>query len=225
MAWLEDLGKTIGQVAQGVSDAAQTVTGAAQETMEQIRQQREQEQESARKCPGCGHPLNGIVAVCPMCGYEMQATDSDGSVAEFARGLNRIERGRNNTLDSISKTLSGKMSNPTDEKIASHIRNYVIPNTKEDVFEFMLLAAGNLDASAVAKLDKRKGFFGANNAQRQEREGISEVVLTAWLNKFEQAYQKAKISFGGDQDFKKIQDLYDSKMREIQTAKSGFRVW
>ena len=225
MAWLEDLGKTIGHVAAGVSDAAQTVTGAAQETMEQIKQQREIEQEDSRKCPGCGQPLNGVIAVCPLCGFEMRAADSDGSVAKFAKQLNRLERGRNNTLDALSKTFSGKTSNPTDEKIAGHIRNYVIPNTKEDIFEFMLLAAGNLDARAIAKLQKRKGIFGASNAYQQEKEGISEVVLTAWLNKFEQAYQKAKISFGGDPDFKKIQDLYDSKMREIQAAKSKSRMW
>lgn len=225
MAWLEDLGKTIGQVAQGVTDAAQTVTGAAQETMDQIRQQREQEQEDARKCLGCGQPLNGVEAVCPMCGYELRGSGSDGSIGEFARQLGKIERGRNNTLDAISKTFSGRTANPTDEKIASHIRNYIIPNTKEDVFEFMLLASSNLDAKSVAKLQKRKGLFGASNAYQQEREGISEVVLTAWLNKFDQAYQKAKISFGGDSDFRKIQDLYDSKMNEIEAAKSRSRMW
>ena len=223
MALFEDIGKTLGQVAAGVTDAAQTVAGAAQETMEQAKQQREQDRAKAlsdeSKCPGCGHPLNGVDAVCPVCGYERRTgSDDDGSVAQFVKQLNKIEHGRNNVMDSLSKTLSGRTSNPTDERLAAHIRNYVVPNTKEDVFEFMLLAAGNLDAGKVAALQKRKGFFGSSNATRQERDGISEVVITAWLNKFEQTYQRAKISFGADPDFRRIQDIYDSKMAEIQAA-------
>ena len=228
MAFLEDIGKTFGQVAVGVTDAAQTVAGAAQEAMEQARQQREQEQVKAiaddSKCPSCGHPLNGMVAVCPMCGCEMRSNgDGDGSVAQFVKQLNKIERGRNNVMDSLSKTFSGRVANPTDEKIAGHIRNYVVPNTKEDIFEFMLLAAGNLDAKKVALLQKRKGIFGASNTMQQEREGVSELVITAWLNKFEQTYQRAKITFGTDPDFRRIQDLYDSKMVEIEAAQSKKR--
>ena len=228
MALLEDIGKTIGQVAAGVTDAAQTVAGAAQSTMEQARLQREEEQAKAladgSKCPGCGHSLSGMEAVCPMCGYQMRTDeDDDGSVAQFVKQLNKIERGRNDVMDSLSKTFSGRTSNPTDEKIAGHIRNYVVPNTKEAIFEFMLLAAGNLDAKKVALLQKRKGIFGVNNAMQQERDGVSEVVITAWLNKFEQTYQRAKISFGGDPDFKRIQDLYDSKMAEINAAKAKKR--
>ena len=223
MALLEDIGKTFGQVAQGAIDAAQTVTGAAQETMEQMRQQKEAERAESSKCPGCGQPLNGMVAICPLCGYELRGASDEGSVVEFARQLNKLERGRNSVIDSLSKTFSGRTSNPTDERIAGHIRNYVVPNTKEDVFEFMLLAASNLDASAIAKLQKRKGIFGASNAMQQERDGISELVLTAWLNKFEQTYQRAKIAFGGDSDFKQIQNLYDEKMAEIETAKNKRR--
>ena len=225
MDFLESVGKTLGHVAQGVTDAAQTVSGAAQETMEQIKQQREEAAKDTNKCPNCGQPLNGVSAVCPMCGYEFRASDDTGSVAEFARQLAKIERSRNTLTDSVAKAFSGRTSNPTDEKIAGHIKSYVIPNTKEDIFDFMLLASGNMDAQAIVKLEKRKGFFGSNNAYQQEKDGISEVVLTAWSNKFDQAYQKAKISFGGDPDFRKIQDLYDAKMREIENAKSKSKRW
>lgn len=228
MAVLNNIGKTLGQVAAGVTEAAQTVAGAAQSSMEQAKLQREKEQAKAlsggSKCPGCGHTLNGMEAVCPMCGYQMRSDDDDdGSVAQFVKQLNKLERGRSGVMDSLSKTFSGRTSNPTDEKIASHIRNYVVPNTKEDIFEFMLLAAGNLDAKKVALLEKRKGVFGSGNAARQERDGVSEVVITAWLNKFEQTYQRASISFGNDSDFKRIQDLFDGKMAEIEAAKAKKR--
>ena len=78
--------------------------------------------------------------------------------------------------------------------------------------------------SSNAKVTALKTALRTAFAQ-QEKDGISEVVLTAWSNKFDQAYQKAKISFGGDPDFRKIQDLYDAKMREIENAKSKSKRW
>ena len=44
-------------------------------------------------------------------------------------------------------------------------------------------------------------------------------ISDAWLAKYEQAYQKALLMFGGTQDFLNIQSVYEKKMREIQKRK------
>lgn len=224
MAWLEDLGKTIGHVAQGINDAAQTVADAAQDTMEQVKQQREQErqqkkQQNTEKCPNCGHPLSGIAAVCPLCGFEFRSVDSEGSIENFVKDLNELERKRSAVFDSISQALSKRKANPTDEKIATLIRNYVIPNTKEDIIEFMLLASNNINGKVFVR-GARTSYNSGN--------GVSEVVQAAWVSKFEQAYNKAKISFGDDPDFKKVEELYCSKVKIVseEKPKSFFeRLW
>lgn len=158
-----------------------------------------------KKCPACGQSLNGGELACPMCGYDLSATVSSTSVSDLAAEIGKLEQKRNTVADALATKLSGRRESPTDEKIASLIRNYVIPNTKTDILEFMLLAAGNIDAKLLA---------GKKNV-----EGLSELVTKAWESKFQQAFQKAKISFGTDNDFRKIQAVYDSKLEEIEAAK------
>lgn len=220
MPFLNDVGKVIGKASQGLSDAAQTIKNAAQETRDDMarnRQERfvqkeaerlaEQERvaEQARKCPKCGQLLSGISAVCPLCGYEIRNAKISASISELTKEINRLNQRRNTITDAIASKFSGRQSNPTDEKIASLILNFVVPNTKEDIFEFMILAAGYMDAKFLAG--------------KQKVSEVANVIIKAWASKFDQTFQKAKFSFGQDKDFKKIQDLYDQKMQEIEDAK------
>jgi hypothetical protein len=46
-----------------------------------------------------------------------------------------------------------------------------------------------------------------------------EKVSDAWEAKFEQAYEKAKLSFGHTQDFEKIQALYQGKENKVKQRK------
>jgi hypothetical protein len=220
MAFLDGVGKAIGKASQGISDAAQTINTVAQDTRDSIvrdrrdkqlksemERQEEQERvaEEARKCPKCGQPLSGISAVCPLCGYEVRSAKTATSISELTKEINKLEQKRNTITDAISSKLSGRDSTPTDEKIASLISNFVVPNTKEEIFEFMILADGYMDVRFLAGKTKTSE--------------VADVVIKAWASKFNQTFQKAKFSFGEDPDFKKIQDLYDKKMQEIEDAK------
>ena len=69
----------------------------------------------------------------------------------------------------------------------------------------MILASGNMDAKILAG--------------KPSENGLSEIVVKAWESKFQQTFQKAKISFGNDVDFVKIQDVFDAKMQEIEREK------
>jgi len=220
MAFLNEVGKVLGKAQQGLTDAAQTISSAAQETRDTIARERqekavqkeverqlEQERaaEAARKCPKCGQPLSGISAVCPLCGYEIRNAKTASAISELTKEINKLNQRRNTVTDALSAKLSGRHENPTDEKIASLIQNFVVPNSKEDIFEFMILAAGYMDAKFLAG--------------KQKVSDVADIVIKAWASKFDQTFQKAKLSFGQDADFSKIQDLYDQKMQEIEEAK------
>ncbi len=220
MAFLNEVGKAIGKAQQGLSDAAQTISTAAQETRNEIAKDRQEKQlqkeikhkeemerlaEEAKKCPKCGQALNGISAICPMCGYEIRNAKTASSISNLTSEINKLEQKRHTVSDAIAAKLSGRENARTDEKIASLIQNFVVPNSKEDIFEFMILAAGYMDAKFLAG--------------RQKVSEVADVIIKAWDTKFRQTFQKAKFSFGEDADFKKIQDIYDKKMQEIEDAK------
>lgn len=202
MAFLNEVGKAIGKASQGISDAAKTVSSVAQETKENIVRDR---QERARKCPNCGQPLDGISATCPLCGYELQNIGTASAVNNLTKEINKLNQKRYSVGNAIASKLSGGYENPTDEKIASLIQNFVVPNSKEDIVEFMILAAGNMDAKFLAG--------------KQKVSDVADIVITAWANKFEQVFEKAKISFGQDKDFLKIADIYNRKKQEIEELK------
>lgn len=121
------------------------------------------------KCPHCGETLRAFETICPTCGTELRGAKSSSAIS----------------------ALSEKLENATSEKQRIVIiKNFPIPNTKEDIFEFMLLASSNFDSSYYAT--------------HLHEEDISD----AWLTKIEQCYSKAKLSFGSHPDFEQIEALY-----------------
>lgn len=135
-----------------------------------------------RKCPNCGEILNSFMTNCPACGYELRGTKAIDSIREFSLNISKAE---------------------SDIQKISLIRSFPIPNTKEDIFEFMILAATNFSAEHSC----------SDNAIRKD-------ISDAWLTKIEQSYQKAKLLFTGDLDFTKIQNIYDETCNQIQRLKS-----
>ena len=126
------------------------------------------------KCPNCGEVLPSFAASCSSCGYEIRGNSAADSVKELYNSLN--------------KEVSASQKD-------SIIRNFPIPNSKEDILEFMILASSNI--------------LGEDNRD----------IYEAWLVKFEQAYQKSLLLFRTDKDFSKIQQIYDNCQINIDTEK------
>lgn len=115
------------------------------------------------KCPNCGELLEAFVTTCPVCKYELRSTNATSYVHEFSLKIEKTE--------------------DIEQKIEL-IKNFYIPNTKEDIYEFFILAASNITVGGYA--------------------------IDAWLTKFEQTYLKAQITFGDSDEFKYIKNMYDS---------------
>lgn len=160
------------------------------------------------KCPNCAERLDSFMTVCPTCGYELRGAKGASVVKEFAEKLEQIESVRSDTnkVYSFIGDMFGKF-NKTDEQKINLIRSFSIPNTKEDILEFMILAASNIDLK----------LYGAEGNNVSSQRAISD----AWLAKFEQAYEKARFSFPNSPDFIKIKELYGQKMKQLNKVKRG----
>ena len=114
------------------------------------------------KCPQCGEHLNAFVTKCPVCNYELRGAQATSCVHELAQKLEKTE---------------------SDDDKTELISNFYIPNTKEDIYEFFVLAYSHITA----------GGYG----------------LEAWSVKLEQAYLKARLAFGDSEEYAHIKELYD----------------
>ena len=121
------------------------------------------------KCPNCGELLNSFVTNCPACGYELRSVKT------------------NSPIEALAKKVEAASS--LDEKIEL-ITNFYVPNTKEDIYDFFILAVSNLEDSNYDTDD-------------------------AWRAKLEQTYHKAKISFGNANEFAYIDELYQKIRKKV----------
>lgn len=159
-----------------------------------------------KKCPNCGEVLSAFEITCHACGIELRNRNGSQAIQKFAETISKLEATRpiTPTKGSIFRFPA---ASPTDRSIASAIQSFVIPNTKEDIIEFILLAAASIDVDALDASDTSDGIS-------------RKVVANAWVAKFEQAYQKAYVTFGNSPDFASIKELHDRKSKEIRKARS-----
>ena len=130
------------------------------------------------KCPNCGEVLGSFVAVCPACGYEIRGVSNSIVVREFAYKLASTESNL--------------------ERLAI-ISNFPVPNTKEDIMEFLILASTNCDKAKDVDL------------------------VEAWMTKMSQCIQKASFLVAGD-NLLQIQNCYSNAIRKAKRRCLAIRV-
>lgn len=137
---------------------------------------------SIHKCPSCGQVLNSFTAVCPSCGYEIRGAKATESIRDFSI---RLEKAKS-----------------ADEK-ATIIRHYPIPNTYEDIQEFLILASSNID------------------------EMIGEELSAAWATKLDQVVQKARLIVADSNELSRIESHYQQirkRLEKERTIKKAKRI-
>lgn len=141
---------------------------------------------SAHNCPNCGGRLDLFTARCPACGFELGGRQAAGSVKQFYNDITaENEPDRKETL----------------------IRSFPVPNAREDILEFMILAGANFSA---------KDYL--SGAQKEK--GLAE----AWLAKMEQSYHKAGLFFKNDAEFERIREIYETAKNGIAQAAKQKRI-
>lgn len=166
------------------------------------------------KCPRCGEVLESFVSNCPTCGHEIRGAQSASSVSALASKLEQIEAKKMPPFEgkkSIMKTVFGKDFDDKDDaeearevfekqkqqENASLIINYSVPNTKEDILEFVILAASNINT----------------------KKSIDDEVAKAWMAKLEQVYKKAEIALKNGDDLQRIKEIYQRTCNPIKLKK------
>lgn len=154
------------------------------------------------KCPNCGAPVVSGSAVCSECGYTFSNVKVNSSIEKLAEKIDAIEKSLGN--ESLKGQLFGGLSQNGSRKaqaIASAIKNFPVPNTREDLLEFL---------SAMSAKGSKFGDMGDSADQ--------VVVKKAYYAKFVECTKKAKANFASDSAFLPYFEEYNKKLWQVHPA-------
>ena len=150
---------------------------------------RSQKEGDVRKCPACGSSIQSFATKCSDCGHEFRNTESTHSVQKLADMLNAVQVDTPQASGVMGMFTQGSArilgNNRASDKRKEIIRNFPIPNTREDLLEFMAMAVPNCKKPPLLQ---RGTFEGA------ERTEMADV----WKAKCEQIVMKARFSMKND---------------------------
>ena len=119
--------------------------------------------EKLKKCPNCGAVITDVVMKCPECGYVFSSLDANGSSQKLFEKLNE------------ARSLKTKLQ---------IIESFPIPNSKEDLLEFLLLS-------------------------RPYVKDVKGRFATAYLKKYSECVGRCQTFFPDDPDFKRFIEQYN----------------
>lgn len=117
-------------------------------------------------CPKCGKQVPPMTLKCD-CGYEFVNNRNNSSTQLLYERISKIQSQPLINTDSMSPEYRGEMKQRT-EQILSLIQLFPVPNTKEDIMDFLALAAPN---------SKQKGGIFGTIPQRLIVLGILAVII------------------------------------------------
>jgi hypothetical protein len=167
-----------------------------------------------RKCPSCGAPVESFKTKCTECNHEFRNTAIANAVKDFFQKYNNIEiEERKRTEDVKEHWANAGMNsiitnNAIIKRQISLISSFPVPNTKEDMLEFLSIsipeATKNMSLGFIGKLlgSAHKDF-------------IYVQLKNTWHSKSEQIIMKARISM--KEDKKTLEEIeYYAKQLDIK---------
>jgi len=101
-----------------------------------------------KTCPACGAPVKTMALNCSDCGHEFSNTNANSTSVKFDAELTRI---RNEYMENGRKAgKSDLLLNGNFERsvLPGFIKNFPVPNTKEDLFEMLSFMSSKVISSS-----------------------------------------------------------------------------
>ena len=152
-----------------------------------------------RKCLACGAIVPSMAAKCPECGYEFTNVEANSSTRLLMQKIDEIQAqyaeltaNVDNKDESTIRTRGYQVKRQLNDRTAQLIQNFPIPNTREDLIEFLTLCIGNSKADSIM-LDG------------------NDPVTPAWRKKLQQVIAKVKVALPNDQQAQELIEEYEGK--------------
>lgn len=135
-------------------------------------------------CPVCGELVKAMEIKCSACDHEFVNIEAITSISILLSEITEIKR----NAEIIDYT--------TEQRIAGLINSTPIPNSKEDLLEFLAVCCAQADVDFAAR--------------------GTGVIPAAWANKGNEAFLKARIAFRGDNSSLSLLHEFETKLKSAK---------
>jgi hypothetical protein len=151
-----------------------------------------------RKCPACGSPVQAFSTKCPDCGHEFRNIETTNSVNQLVQKLDEAEEKAKNSeggggfVGGLMKMIDGDtvLEKRVYEAKSNVISTFPVPNTKEDILEFLALSVAQVNTIQIGIAIKLAGTSGTY--------GYKITYKNAWLSIANKVLMKARFSMKDD---------------------------
>lgn len=152
---------------------------------------------SIKRCPSCGTVLDSFAVKCPDCGYEIRNVSAVSSFVALSQRLDAVDGeianiNANKKRGFFDSLLGDDMYDEVfvSKKKAEIIKTFPIPNTREDLVEFLM------NSIPLSKKPFKKSFLrGKSDEEFDDEMSGGPILRRAWKQKSEQVIFKAKTLF------------------------------
>ena len=188
---------------QGVKFCTECGTKVQNTNSHAFSKSRQETEESYTNCPNCGAVINSFSACCRNCGTELYKKVQATACQELCDRLDYIEstRPKESFVSIISDLANMAFDNQkiskTDKQKIELISNFVVPNTKADILEFIFLAQTRINACEELSFSSD--------------ESVKTELGKVWKAKLDQTIEKASLVLSNDADFIKVYRNYQAQ--------------
>ena len=191
--------------------------------------EKEKKEAFGRTCPNCGKQVPPLTIKCD-CGYEFSTNKSTSSIQILSDKLNQtsLTPAEEREVEKVaSNQKQAKRERLIVNKKISIISTFPIPNTKEDIIDFLAISVSEA-TKKLGFLDKKKNvliivlvagivfpFFGwvcGFIVMGLMMSFSKEMLRDAWRAKCEQVFIKGR-SLRGDPEFTQQLDYYENLLK------------
>lgn len=156
-----------------------------------------------RKCPACGALIPALTGACTQCGYEFTGIEASSSAQLLAKKLEEIQEDYNKKINEAKEQEGTSIEDVqwgiNKQKIlalSQAIKNFTIPNTKADLFEFITAMQAQMTSKYISKLEGE-----------------------AYVTKYKEAIIKSKLLCANDPMFAGIISEYENVLAEYKKVR------
>nr|NQU94289.1 hypothetical protein [Bacteroidota bacterium] len=169
-------------------------------TQEQTQILKSNKEGDLKKCPSCGAPVESFKTKCTDCGHEFRNIEAVSSIKKLHEELQKIEESERTRERSWTQKIDGDMGiqkNVAARQISA-ISSFPVPNTKEDLLEFLSVA------SSEAQIKLSLFIMHAHP---------DAMLKKAWMAKCEQIIMKARFSMKDDKKTLEEINIYANQLK------------